>query len=424
MQGPGAFIDQSFTIYNKTIFNLTATIFADVIFAILLIYIILFFRHGKFFIKNMITRLFIYYLILLLIIVAISILRYSNTNDIFLTARYLIYVPIGYLIWIKIYSSLTRNDFLRIFKLILYINIISSILYVLNSAQILNIFPKENIYQEIQVGRRFFYRDFSTIPIFAFFLIFASYSYLLSGEKIYNNRLIVLNLFLSLAVLLFSFTRNVLLSSVAGLFLITIIYILSKNNSKNTHKTRILYYLVILIIFSGILIYAFYDQFLYFSSRIENALIYQSKESNIDVRIAYTVKTLEILNYTGNTFLGAGFTKIYYDALGLIGAFAADSTLPILLIHSGILGTIFLYIVFFLALVRILEKVTSKSWIIISLGSMLLMNFLFSILMSSLISFPIFSMNYWALAQVENNNLWQKEESQIQYEDIGNNITL
>ena len=425
MQGPGAFISSSLSFFNdKEIIDTIIKFLNDIIFIILLLYIIFIFKRGKLIINNIISRLFIFYILLILIIVFMSAIRYSDTVDLFKTGRYLAYVPIAYFIWMKIYTSISRDDFLKLFKLILYVNLISSILYVLNSSQILHIFPQENIYLEIQFGRRFFYRDFSTIPIFGFLVTYASYSYLLSGEKTYDNKIIYANLFSGLAVLLFTFTRFVMLSSAGGLFLVTMIYISTRKSSSNTRKIRVLYFLAVLIIFSGIIIYVFYDQFLYFNSRLEKALINQSKEGNIELRIAYTERALDILNYTGTQLLGPGFTKLHYDALESLGPFEGDSTLPVLLIHSGILGTLLLYIIFFSALLIIFKNITKKSWLTISLGAMLLMNFLFSILMSTLVHFPMLGMNYWALAIVENNNLWQKEESQIEYENIGNNITL
>lgn len=404
IQGPGTFVDQSFTLFGKTLFNLGATIFSDVIFLILIIYILAIFRNGKIFINNITTRLFLFYLGLLLILTFLSFLKYSETDDIFLTVRYLIYIPFGYLLWIKIYSSISREDFIKFLKLILYINIISSILYILNSSQIFNIFPKENIFQEVQIGRRFFYRDFGTIPIFAFFLTYVLFSYLLSGEKIFNKKLVLINLFLCLLDILFSFTRSTLISIFIGVILITILYFFIIERSKVFAKSRILIYLLILTIFSAVIIYLFYDEFLYFGNRVENAYYNQGKEASIEIRLAYTEKTMEILSSYGDLFFGVGFTKIHYIALGNDGAFAADSTLPLLLLHSGIIGTIFLYFIFLITLIQLFTKIKNKNWFLVSLSVMLLINYP----LMAQTSFPMFSMSFLALAVVENNDLWQK----------------
>lgn len=274
----------------------------------------------------------------IIFIVFLTIVTYGTDFEAIAVIRLWIYMVLGYFVLLLIFSAVCKKDFIQFFNVLFWANAIQSVFYVLNSSRILPLFDQSLIYLEVESGSGSFLRDFNTIPIFSGLLFTYGLASTLLNEKHFQRKAVYASLATYPFVLLFTFTRSILFS--AGIGLVIVLVILVRYRSSILFKPYVL-----VLILGGAFVFLslksyFANEFDYFNERIEGAMAEGKNESNVDVRIQYHYKAWEIMSKKNSLIFGNGFNKRLNSRMDDIGAWAADSSIPFLLINSGIVGVI------------------------------------------------------------------------------------
>lgn len=339
VSGPGVFIDERTVLFGKDIFTQSKNIYKDVIMLYLgtvTLYLKPRARMGVRETKPM-QILGIYLLILIVYTWAKDGWNYEAINVI----RLFIYMVLGFYFLYAILSTAHFRQFVKFFNSLFYATGVLSVLYVLNSSKILPLYNTAGLFREVQEGNETFFRDFNTIPYFGNLLFVLGFSETLMKSNIFNKKGIYLVLVTYPFVLLFSFTRSLLLVTILQLCIIT--FVIALKHPQKVFSNSLLY--IVLGGFASFLVIQaiFQTQVSYFSERLNNAKREGLNEGNVAIRIAYHLTAADIVTRNNSFLLGEGLNKKNDDRMNVIGAWAADSTIPFWLIYTGIIGVLLFY---------------------------------------------------------------------------------
>ena len=339
-QGAGAFIDAS-------IFSLGGLGFSRDLIILFYFFIVLSSFNSKVKIFSNIDRLMKLYILFLVLLIPFSIYTTGSGWRIFTIFRIFAYIPLYYILFVYIFSSVTLNKFNKFIKFMLILNIISSTLYILNSNQIINIFPVS--YEQFYYMGESFYRDFATIPILYGFMFILSILGLLTNWKIdINRRLLIINFIVSCLVLLFTFTRGLLISF-SIIILAAIIMMIFRGKKLISAFGKIMMASIIIFTTFVLIVNIFPAQLQFFTARNEQI----SQTGGLE-NVPNVVSRLNLLYYTSyyigsnlvNALFGMGYSQEYMLKMQNInGAWGGDIMWPFFVVFTGIAGALFILII-------------------------------------------------------------------------------
>lgn len=351
-QGQAAFIDQSFTLGGKSIFSVYDQVFTDVLFVIATGIAIVLMKAKippHIYTGSSLVTGYLLYIALLFIM---SLATHYDAGEVFLAGRQLLYVSLSYFLWMAIFHSVTRPQFEAFLRMLFYVTPVSAILYILNSSGAVTIFNSDFIYQEIDgAGGSTFFRDFGTIPTQLDTVFIISFLSLTVTTFNIPRWLIYVNMVILPIAMLFTFTRSILTGILMQIVILLLLYAYANGARVMNQLLKVVFIVLLFLVPVFFAVQKMYpDAFTYFSERITDAAMEKENDPNVNIRIAYLEKTIEITNRT-SVLTGAGLNKTYYPELEAIGAWTADSTIPYFLYHTGWLGVMLLYMVllFFIA---------------------------------------------------------------------------
>jgi hypothetical protein len=410
-QGPAAFINQDFSLAGKKIFSVNENIFIDVLFFIVLLISVSLIKARVPKLGSIGPKLLIFYLIYITTLFLVDFLTYKDANEVLLTGRNFFYIPVAFFLWLAIFHSVERRDYEEFLKLLFFITPISAILYILNSSNTLSIFPKELVYSEVETDSAYFFRDFSTIPLFLIpVLVMTTQSLLMPIFKVPKG-LLLINIIVLPMALMFTFTRSLIITVVLQLVIMLILNGLKKG--VKGIKQFVVFVLLFAIFLIPVFLVAkktFPNQVVYLTSRFTNVSSEGVKEQNVNIRVEYLKAAIQITNYTSPLY-GAGMTKEFYPQLNSIGAWMADSTLPNLLYHTGWLGVAFIYItLIFFSFDTVIFYFKTGDWLAAYLASSFITLIISSLIMGGQeLHGSVWSFMNLALYTVIKFNLWKKK---------------
>lgn len=378
VSGPGAFIDPRTVMFAADVFLIGKNMYKDVIIIYLLFVV---FSLRKQWSANLLlkTPMLLYGLFIMVLIFLT--LGASGTNyEAVSVTRLFIYMVLGYFLLVLIFSTADTRQFISFFNTLFIATGILSVLYVINSAKIFPIFYQGNLYESIDIGQSSFFRDFGTIPYFSHLLFILAFSLTVFKSKDFNQKAVSFALATYPFVLLYTFTRSLLLAVLVECTVV--ILILFIKSPGRIFKTSTITIAIACLLIFWIVQTKFKNELSYFTQRLESAKYEGANEENVNIRIDYHLKAYEIVNRTHSFLLGSGINKKYDPEMGRLGAWSVDSTIPFLLIYTGLIGVIFYYFISFHFLFRTISplikqfnpfSITLFAVILFSLFSSLLM---------------------------------------------------
>lgn len=356
VSGPGVLIDERTVLFGKDIFTQSKNIYKDVI--MLYLGAVTLYLKPRVRINIHQTKPMMVMGIYLLILTIYTWAKDGSNYEAINVIRLFIYMVLGFYFLYAILSTARFGQFVSFLNTLFYSTGILSILYVLNSSKILPLYNTDGLYVEIQQGNTSFFRDFNTIPYFGNFLFILGFSSILMKSKIFQERAVYAVLITYPFVLLFSFTRSLLLITITQLCIIIVIIVLKR--PKKLFSSSLIY-----LVFGGFASFffiqaTFQNQVSYFSQRLNNAQNERLQDENVAVRIAYHVTAAKILARNGTLLLGDGLNKANDDRMNAVGAWAADSTIPFWLIYTGIIGVLLFYYLSFYFMVHAYKQFSRR----------------------------------------------------------------
>lgn len=410
-QGEAAFINQYIAIGGKNILSPYATIFVDVLFflmvgiAIVLIKI----RYKKVpWIGTTFIAIFLLYVIFLWLK---SFLDFPNSNEVFLTGRLFMYISLSYFLWVAIFEAFTREQYEQLIKLMFYVTPISTVIYILNSSKIINFYDPSLVYLEVDYGTESFLRDFRTIPLWLIPVLVLSILSLLTPTIKIPKYVVILNILILPVGILFTFTRSVLFVVIIQMGFLMIMY-------GYRFSGKIIRNLVLFVGFISISLIViqkvFPGQANYFSDRLLSAKKEGKSEENVNIRLEYVKEASKVVNFT-NPFLGAGMNRKYYMRMNAIGAWIADSTIPVFLMHTGWIGVLMIFgivLVFFVD--SFITFIKTKDWLTCYLSAYFLALLISSQIMGETLNGNVWTLMNFALYSVIKFNRWKPSNEVIE----------
>lgn len=379
-QGPGAFIDTRTVLIAPEVFLHGKNILKDII-IFYLIGVVIYLRN-KININVAYRTPMKWLTIYVIFLISTTLIFYGTAYEAIAVIRLFVYMVLGYYLLILLFSSVKYNQFIDFFNILFWVNAIQSVLYVLNSSKVIHIFDASMLYREIESDSSMasFIRDFSTIPMFSNLLFTYGFISLILNEDVFNKKALYASLVTYPLVMLFTFTRSILFS--VGLQVIIAFVILIKLKPTRIFRPYLIALFIGALIMFGIAKSNFSDEFGYFSERVEGAISERQDEENVNIRIQYHEKAWELLSTNNTIFFGNGLNKKLESDMGDVGAWSADSTIPFLLIFTGIAGVIIYYSVqiyfLFMCMGNSFYGINSLS---ITLFSILIVNLFSSLIM-------------------------------------------
>lgn len=339
VSGPGVFIDPRTVLFGDDLFIIGKNIYKDVIIIYLLIIAMYLSKRYKImpFLKTPVLQYGFYILFLILLTLVSSGLSYEGLS----VMRLFLYMVLGFFLLLIIFSTATFKQFVSFFNMLFWVTGALSVFYVLNSSKIFPIYYQEDLYQEIDMGDATFFRDFMTRPYFSHFLFILAFAVTILKSKMFNRKAVLFVLVTFPFVLLYTFTRSLLVAVLIECFLVLIVIALKKSTLLFS-KTIISISIACMAIFF-IVQTLFSNELAYYNSRIDSAKTEGANEGNVLVRKAYLDKAYSIVTDNNSLFTGAGLNKQYEFKMNIIGAWAVDSTIPFLLFYTGLLGVLFFF---------------------------------------------------------------------------------
>ena len=409
-QGQAAFIDQTVSMGGKQILSVYDQVFTDVLFVITagIAFVVMKAKQPRHFFTG--TVLVTGYLVYIAFLFIVSLATHYDAGEVFLAGRQLLYVSLSYFLWLAIFHSVTREQYEQFLRILFYVTPVSAILYILNSSGAVTIFNSDFIYQEIDgASGGTFFRDFGTIPTQLDTVFVISFLSLTISTFRIPRWLVYTNMVILPIAMLFTFTRSVLTGILMQIVILLFLYAYANGSKIMNQLMKVCFIVILFLIPVYFAVQKLYpDAFTYFSERITEAALEKENDPNVNIRIAYLEKTIEITNRT-SVLTGAGLNKTYYPELEAIGAWQADSTIPYFLYHTGWLGIILLYIVLLFFIIDGVKQFRkTNDWMIAYLCSGILTNTVSSLLMGG----DIFKGTVWtfmnmALYTIIRFNLWK-----------------
>jgi hypothetical protein len=408
-QGQAAFIDQSIAVAGKNIFSTYDMVFVDVLFFITTIISILFIRAKFPRTDYMGSKLVMAHLLYIVFLFIITLVSYHDKGEVILSGRQLLYISLSYFLWISIFHVVTREQYEEFLKVLFYVTPVSAVLYILNSSGKISIFDKELIYMEIEGQSGVFFRDFATIPTQLVPLFVISFLSLITPTFKLPKWLIMVNMVVLPVAVLFTFTRSILLG--IGIQLVVLIVLYSYGNSKKMFRQLFTFFAIILLFVPTFFVAQnFYPEAIgYFTERLTDAAVEKENDENVDIRLAYLEKVIEITKET-SVFIGAGLNRQYYPQMNAIGAWTADSTIPLILYHTGWIGVVLLYaILLFFIVDSVLYFKKTNDWMVAFISSSIITSTFSSLLMGGAVfTGTVWTFMYLALYSTIRLNTWKK----------------
>ncbi|MEO5998466.1 MAG: hypothetical protein ABIN89_17040 [Chitinophagaceae bacterium] len=409
-QGEAAFINQYIAIGGKYLLSPYVTIFIDVLFFLMIgiAVVLMKVRYKK--VPWIGTTVIAFFLAYVFFLWLRSFLDYTNVSEVFLTGRQFMYISLSYFLWVAIFESVTREQYEALIKLMFYVTPISTVIYILNSSRIFNFYDASLIYLEVDYGTESFLRDFKTIPLWLIPILVLSIQSLLTTTIKIPRNLIIANILVLPMGILFTFTRSFLF-----IVMIQVAFLMVMYGSKLSGKI-----FRNLILFAGFISLSlvvvqkvFPSQANYFSERLLSAKKEGKSEQNVDIRIEYVKEASKIVNKT-NPFLGAGMNRKYYMKMNAIGAWIADSTTPVFLMHTGWIGVLMIFgIVFIFFVDSFLTFIKTKDWLTGYLSAYFLALLISSQIMGEALSGNAWTLMNFALYSVIKFSRWKPSQEMV-----------
>lgn len=339
VSGPGALIDPRTVIVGEDIFTMSKNMYKDVV--ILYLFLVVLYLKNRYTIlllpKSPVLLYGSYILLLILLTLAASGTSYEAVN----LMRLFTHMVFGFFLLLFVFYSANNKQFISFFNMLFWATGALSIFYVINSAKIFPIFYQETLYQDVDFGQDSFFRDFSTIPYFSHLLFILAFTSTILKSVLFNRRAVLFVLITYPFVLLYTFTRGLLLGTIIECILI--LAIIAFYNPQRILKKSTIFLAMAGLLIWGIVQNRFSNELGYYTSRIEDAKTEGANESNVLIRIAYHVKAYDIVKHDNALLTGAGLNKRNEEEMSTLGAWTADSTIPFLLIYTGVIGIILYY---------------------------------------------------------------------------------
>lgn len=353
VSGPGVFVDPRTALGFDDFFLMGNNAYKDVIVVYLILINLIIGKkvNLKYILNTPVKFLSIY----IIILIAFTLIQTGTSYDAINVIRLFVNMTIGFYLLALIFSTVNKRQFFTFFNVLIWITGICSVLYVLNSSKLLPIYYQEDLYKKIEFGNGDFYRDFKTIPYFGHFLFLLGVASLLLKDKSFNKYAIRFILITYPFVLLFSFTRSSLLIVFAEVLLIYFCVIFY--TKKPILKTTVFSIVGGLILFFGVLQPRFENELNYFGSRLESVNKEGVSEGNVNIRIIYHAKAIDIIKRNNALLIGDGLNRKHQRVMNDLGAWEADSTIPFLLIYSGFFGVLIYYSINLLFLRRAIKYI-------------------------------------------------------------------
>lgn len=339
LQGPGAFIDTRTVLIAPELFLLGKNIFKDIIIFYMLA--VVFYLNKKENFKLIWKTPMKWYFVLIIFLTIITIISYGASYEAIAIIRLFLYMPLGFYLLVLILSATSYKNFMKFFNVLFIVNIIQSILYVLNSSGIFSVFDQTLIYSQLEEVSTGFMRDFNTIPIFSNLLFVYAFVEILNDKSKISKKIIYATLATYPLVILYTFTRSMLFITIMEIVFVFGVYAIY--SPRKMLKPQLL-----LIVIGGIVLFSviqtvFVNEFGYFNERMSGLSQGGLQEENVDVRIRYHEKAWELLSKENSLLTGYALNKRLEPQMTNVGAWAADSTIPFLLLYTGIIGVLIYY---------------------------------------------------------------------------------
>ncbi len=410
-QGEAAFINQYIVIAGKKLLSPYETIFVDVLFFLMsgIAIVLMKIRYKK--VPWIGTTFIAFFLLYVFFLWLRSFLNFPNSNEVFLTGRGFMYISLSYFLWVAIFEAFTREQYEQLIRLMFYITPVSTIIYILNSSRIINFYDASLIYLEVDYGTESFLRDFRTIPLWLIPVLVLSILSLLTPTIKIPKYVIILNILILPVGILFTFTRSVLFVVIIQIVFLMIMY-------GYRFSGKIIRNLVLFVGFISISLIViqkvFPGQANYFSDRLLSAKKEGKSEENVNIRLEYFKETSKIVNFT-NPFLGAGMNRKYYMRMNAIGAWIADSTIPVFLMHTGWIGVLMIFgIVFVFFVDSFITFTKTKDWLTCYLSAYFLALLISSQIMGETLTGNVWTLMNFALYSVVKFNKWKPSNEVIE----------
>lgn len=344
MAGPGMFVD------SRTAGSLSFLIQGNVSKDIASLYLLLIATYcaHKYRVKFLFPSPMLYYFYYILFVVLITIVNYSFAYDGFNEMRLWLEMMIGFFSLRAIFLSANTKQWTKFFSFLQLLTCILSVCYVINSSGTFKIFDETLLYQDdLSYGNAELIRDFRTIPLFSSFFFLLSLSCLLSKSHFLNKRLVYFSLLSYPFVLLFTYTRSMLFTTIAEAGVI-MLFLGMKNGVKSIGK----YVWILILGVAAILVMQTYfgDSLGYFTERLSGLQGPggATEDQNVDVRMLDHLGAFNIVNQNNGFLFGVGMNRQFFNQMDMIGAWAADTSVPYLLLTTGWIGVLFYYITGFM----------------------------------------------------------------------------
>lgn len=419
IQGPGAFIDSRTVLILPEYFLLQKNISKDII--VIYLFLIVIFNNHKIDFRLLTKGPMKWYFGWIFLLSCYTLLVYGSSFESIAVIRLFLYMPVGYFLLVLIFSIVNFKEFKSFLRVLAVANIICSVLYVINSSKMLPIFDINLQYLNVDVYKSEFLRDFQTIPIFSNFLFVYAFTSLLTQKSIFDKKIIYLTTLSYPFVLLYTFTRSLIGATLIEMSVVLIILLLFKSKQVFNSKFVLLTIFGILIFF--IIKSVLTNEFKYFESRIESASDYGKDDENVEVRLLYHQEVYKILIEDANIFMGVGFNKRYERQMNNVGAWAADSTIPFLLLFTGLIGTfLFFYLHWYYIALILMSYFLKFNTLAITLFALTLTTSILALFIGGYsLGNPIIFMNFIFTLYLITEN---KKQINQNAKNINNNIAL
>ena len=366
-QGSGALIDTRFNLGMEMFLkNNSFKTISFVYLVFIFIYLKNKFKINKYG-ESIIHHYALYIVFLIISTLLISQLEYNAVNVIGTWVQ----MVVGFYSIRYIYICSNRTQFYEFINVMILVTSIQSILYCLNSSNIVKLFDPNMVYQELDFGNASFNRDFGTFPILGFLLYSYSLANLFFNDLNINKKYSFL-LIASYSVALFLCFTRTLLASAAAIFVVIAFIRLFKRKANDHFQFRN-------IIIMGIIAFGLYVVILsYFPSQLEYLIFRFTDNKSVGTDYSYIVRmqnlydAIKLLSsdLISNLF-GGGLNKSLYTYMSIHGSWLADTTIPVLLIHTGMLGVLFYFCIevfYIIRLIPIFNKEKDPLLIVLILG--------------------------------------------------------
>lgn len=414
-QGQTAFIDQSIQIGGMYPFSVSGTVFIDVLLVIVVLLTIFLIRARIPSVRFVGSQLIIIFASYIALLTGYSLLLHADPREVLLTARNFFYVPLSFFLWTSIFHAVTRSQYEQFLRFFIYITPILAVLYILNSSGLVPLFDPMIMYQEVEGASGTFYRDFSTIPtqLVPVFVI-SVLSFVVPTMRL-PRWLLVANCIILPVAILFTFTRSVLV--VASATLLVSLFIITVFSRVSVVRTVGMSLVILALFFVPAFLVSkavFPDAVAYFGERLNSLAQEGTQEGNVDIRREYLQKAIEITQ-VNHELTGIGMNRSQYEKLDEVGAWAADSTLPYLLYHTGWIGICLFYgIMLFFVLDSLLWYRRTNDWLVAFLSASMFTTTIASLIMGGgHMTGSVWTFASLALYTTIRMNLWKKDAAEI-----------